>query len=86
MGIAMFHEGIDFAGWFLDGGERASADGLLGDDSEPAFDLIDPGGASRGAIHVVSGPARQPRFDFGVLAGGVVVDDEVDIQVARDAL
>ena len=38
-------------------------------------------GSSTSAVtHVVSGTARQPGFDLGMLVGGVVVDDEMDVQ------
>ena len=80
MCIVLLHEGVDFTSQFLDVGEGAAADGLLGDEPEPALDLVDPGGVGGSAVHMVAGSARQSGFDFGVLVGGVVVYDEMDIQ------
>ena len=78
--MVLLHEGFDFAGQFLGAGERAAADGLLRDESEPALALVNPGGIDGGVMQVVSGPAGQPRLDLGMLVGGVVVDDEMDVE------
>ncbi len=64
-----------------DGGEGAAADDFLGDDVEPDFDLVEPGGISGGEVEMVAGPGREPAPDAGVLVGAVVVDNEVDIEV-----
>ena len=37
-------------------------------------------------MDVVPGPFRQPRLDLGVLVGGVVVDDEMDVEAFGDVL
>ena len=63
------------------GGEGAAADGLPGDDVEPDFDLVEPGGVGGGEVKMVAGPVDEPALDAGVLVGTVVVDDEVDIEV-----
>src|SRR5205085_12079993 len=36
----------------LDGGVDAAADQLVGQQAEPSFDLVHPGGADRGEVHV----------------------------------
>jgi len=36
-------ERVNALGQFLDGAKGAAADGLLGDQAKPAFDLIEPG-------------------------------------------
>jgi hypothetical protein len=46
---------------------------------EPAFDLVDPGEAGRGEVHVEAVVAGQPCFDRGGLVGAVVVADQVDV-------
>ena len=47
--------------------ERATPNGLLGDQTEPALDLVEPGGAGRSEVHVVARPPRQPGAHFGML-------------------
>src|SRR5207247_8362787 len=48
---------------------------------EPAFDLVDPGRAGRGEVHVEPGVFGQPGFDRRGLEGAVVVADQVDVQI-----
>ena len=83
--VVVFDEGVDAVGELLDAGEGAAADGLLGDDAEPALDLVEPGGVGGREVQVVSGPAGEPVLDLGVAVGGVVVDDQVDVEVLRHA-
>ncbi len=83
MSVVMFDEVVDFSHQFLDAGERAAADGLLGDEAEPALDLVQPRGVGRCVMDMVAWPFGEPRLDLGVLVGGVVVDDEMDIQLGR---
>ena len=64
-----------------DGREGAAADSLLRDEVEPDLDLVEPGSVGGGEVEMVAGPVGQPAFDAGMLVGGVVVDDEVDIEV-----
>ena len=70
----------------LDALVDAAADHLVGEEAEPAFDLVDPGGAGRGEVHVEAGMAGQPRLDRGGLVGAVVVADQVDVQVGGHGL
>ena len=65
---------------FGDAVEDAAADGVLGDQAEEALDLIDPGRRSRREVDVEARVALEPGFDRGVLVGGVVVDDQVQIE------
>src|ERR1019366_6621229 len=62
----------------------AAADGLVGDEAEPAFDLVDPAGAGGGEVHVEAGVLDQPGVDRGRLVGAVVVADQVHVQVVGD--
>ena len=66
-----------------DGGEGAAADRLLRDDVEPDLDLVEPGGVGGGEVEMIAWPGGQPALDAGVLVGGVVVNDEVDVEVRR---
>ena len=81
----MLGEGEDLLLELGDGGEGAAADGLLGDDVEPDFDLVEPGGVGGGEVEVVAWPGGEPALDLDVPVGAVVVDDEVDIEVRGDA-
>ena len=64
-----------------DRGERATADGFLGDDIEPDLDLVEPGGVGGSEMDMVAGPSGEPALDLGMLVGAVVVDVEVDVEV-----
>ena len=68
-----------------DGGEGAAADGLLRDDMEPDFDLVEPGRVGRGEVEMVAGSGGEPAFNAGVLVGAVVVDNAVDVAVREYA-
>ena len=62
-------------------GKGAVADGPLGDEVEPALDLVEPRGIGGGEMKVIAGPGREPALDLDRLVGAVVVNGEVDIQV-----
>ena len=64
----------------------AAADQLVGQEAEPAFDLVDPGGAGRGEVHVEAGVAGQPGLDRRGLVGGVVVADQVHVELGGHGL
>src|SRR5438270_205534 len=64
------------------GGERASTDRALGDQPEPAFDLVEPGTVGREEVQLKAHSARQPRAHLRVLVGAVVVDDEMHVERA----
>ena len=51
----------------LDAVVGAAADQLVGEQAEPAFDLVEPGRAGRGEVQVEAGVAGQPRLIAGVL-------------------
>src|SRR5260221_2290889 len=80
----MLDEAVSFAYEVCDGDKRAAADGALGDQGEEALDLIEPGSIGRREVKMPARPPCEPRPDFGVLVGGVVVDDEMDIEFCRD--
>ena len=52
LSIVVLDEAFDLFDQFFDAGERSAADRLLGDDAEPALDLIEPRGV---------GPYRYPQ-------------------------
>src|SRR5437763_6528489 len=63
----------------LDAGEGAAADRLAGDDAEPGFDLVEPGGALGGEVEPDVRVAGQPCLDLGCGVGGEVVQDDVNL-------
>lgn len=77
----MFDILADFGDQLLDAGERAATDGLLGDDAKPALDLVDPRGVGRGVVHMEARSPREPGLDLGMFVRGVVVDDEMDVEL-----
>src|SRR5450432_3041449 len=81
----MFEVGVDALDEFLDVAKGAAADGLLGDEAEPAFDLIEPRGISRSIVDVVAGMPGEPGANLGVFVGGVVVDDEMQVERGLNA-
>ena len=46
---------------------------LVGEQAEPAFDLVDPGGAGRGEVDVEARMAAQPGLDLGGVVGTSLV-------------
>ena len=59
---------------------------LVGEQCEPAFDLIEPGGAGRGEMEVIARAAGEPRFDGRGLVGGVIIEHEMDVEIGRHGL
>jgi hypothetical protein len=78
--VVILRVAVDFSDEVLDAFEASAADGLLSNESEPALDLIDPGGVSGRVVDMESWSCRQPEAHLGVLVGRVVVDDEVDVE------
>lgn len=66
--------------------EAATTDGLLDDQSEPAFYQVESGSVGRRVMDVEAGPLRQPQTHPGMLVGGVVVHYKMDIKVCGYAL
>ena len=59
----------------------AAADLLVGQVAEPAFHLVDPGGAGQGEVEVETGMFDEPVVDRRPLVGGQVVADQVHIEL-----
>jgi hypothetical protein len=49
--------------------------------AKPAFDEVEPRGAGRGEVQVEAGVLQQPLVDSRGLVGGVVIQDQVQVQV-----
>src|SRR5579875_2464333 len=80
----MLDEFLDAANQLADTAEAAPADGLLRNQSEPAFDLIERGGISWRVMNVIARPLGQPQAHLAVLVSGVVIDNQVYIELGRD--
>lgn len=81
----MFADEVDnLGGKLLDAPERASANGLLGNDVEPDLHLVQPGGIGRRQTDVEMGMQGQPALHPGMLVGGIVADDQMNLKVSRD--
>lgn len=63
--------------------KRSAANGLLGDQAEPALDLIEPARVCRREVHVIASTFGQPCSDLRMLVGRIVVDDEMRVKVCR---
>ena len=84
--VVVFDVGVDALDELLDAAKGAAADGALGDETEPEFDLIEPRRVGRGVVDVVTRPGGEPGANLGVLVGGVVVDDQVQVERGWNAL
>ncbi len=79
--IVVFEVVVNSGFEFGDGGEDAATNALLSDQTEEALDLIEPGGRGRGEVQVKAGMLGQPCLNIGVLVGGVIVEDQVEIEL-----
>ena len=64
--------------------EGAAANSFPRDFSEPAFDLIEPGGTGRREVHVIARTLGQPLLYFRMLMGSVIIQHEMDLQAGID--
>ncbi len=62
----------------------AAAELAIGEQPEPAFDLVQPRRAGRGEVQIVPGMGGQLGADRGGLVGQQVVADQVDVQPGRN--
>ena len=59
--------------------ERAATQALLSQIAEPALDQVQPRARGGREVQVESRMAAQPTFDIGMLMGGVVVHDQMQV-------
>ena len=74
VGIVGVNERSDVGLEVLDTAMDAALDLFVGEQREPAFDLIEPGGAGRREVHVITRMAGEPGCDRRRLVGGVIVE------------
>ena len=77
--VVVLDEGVDLVSQLRDRREGSAADGLLGDDAEPALHLVQPGGVGGRVVDVVAPAPRQPPPDLGV---GTTVSGTLSLSVA----
>ena len=82
----MLDEVVDFGDEVFDASEAASADCLLGNEPEPTLDLVEPGRIGWRVMDVEAGPLCKPESYLGVLVGGVVVDDQMNVEMLGHGL
>ena len=68
----------------LGGAMDAAPDLLVGQQPEPALDLVQPGGAGGCEMGLPARPFGEPVADRLGLVGPVVVHDDVDVEISRD--
>ncbi len=61
---------------------RGAAKRLVGQSGKPALDEVHPGGVGRREVKVEAWVSNEPTLDRRDLVGLVVVEDEVDVEVA----
>jgi hypothetical protein len=68
----------------VDGGiERTTTDGALSDEGEEAFDLVEPRGIGGREVNVPARTACEPSSDLGILVGGAIIDDKMDVGLVQ---
>ena len=77
---------LDLGNEFFDALEGSTSDSFLGNDVEPDFDLIEPGGIGRSVMHVPSFVGGQPALYLWMLVCRIVVDHDVHIELRRNVL
>src|SRR5437764_4618841 len=70
---------------FLNTAMNAAADLLIGQRGKEALDLVQPGTAGRGQMHMPARPLRQPVADQRGFVRGIVVPDQMHVEIARHA-
>ena len=86
VGIVDLNERGDDGFEIVDAAMDAALDLLVAEESEPAFYLIEPGGPGRGEVEVIARVAGEPRFHGWGLMGGVIVEQQMDVEIGRHGL
>ena len=73
--VVVGDEGVDVRDEFRNAGEGCAVERFAGEDGEPDFDLIEPGGVGRRVMEMHVLVAPQPHVALG-LVGGEIVEDE----------
>ena len=79
-------EGGDIGLELIDAAMHAALDLLVGEQREPACNLVEPGGAGRREMKVIARVAGEPGFDRWRFVGGVIVEHQMDVEIGRHRL
>ena len=79
--VVAMYEVVDSRHEVADAAEGAAADGPLGDDVEPDLHLVEPRGIGRSVVHMKAGPDGKPASDRRMFVRGIVIDDEMDLEI-----
>ena len=82
--IVLVDKAFDPGNQFADVSERTPPKRTLGDESEPAFHLIEPRRIRGRVMQMIAWPLRQPGFHLRAFMRGIVVHYQMDIQVLRN--
>jgi hypothetical protein len=83
LAVVLFDIGEDRLLKLIDAGEDAAAELFLGEVAEESLDHVEPAAGGRGEVEVESFVAGGPFQHAGMLVRGVVVDDQMQLLVAR---
>ena len=81
MSIVVSHKAIDVLDQVTHRAERAAADRAVGDEREPALDLIEPTRVGGGVMEVEARMAGEPGLDPRMFVSGVVIGDQVRLKL-----
>ena len=85
MPVAMIEAGRDGTFQIGNAAEHAAPDLIFGEVAEESLDQIEPGCTGRREVQMEARMLGQLGVDLGVLVGGVVVDDQMQIKRPRGA-
>ena len=86
MAVRILDVVIDFLDQFLDAAKGSPAKSSLRDAIEPDLHLIQPGGIGWSEVYVEPWPCGEPVSDSQMFVRGVIIHDDVHLQVLRDVL
>jgi transposase len=86
VGIVVFEIVHDGAFELGDACEDAAADAVAGDLGEEPLDHVEPGRRGGREVQVKAGMRLEPALYGGGLMGGVIVDDEMEVEIGRGLL
>src|SRR5258707_8721994 len=83
MAVGILDVVIDVLDQVFHATERSAANGLLRNTVEPDLHLIEPGGIGGSEVHMEPWPCSKPAFNSQMLVRGVIIHDDVPVQVFR---